>query len=316
MSSSRRDTDSPLADPAYVPPPPDNLPALRHIADSIHVPFAFSHVTAAHILAWPMPWRSDVTRDIHVISDSSLNQVRRPGFIGHRGLESREITFLHGLPVITPAHTWTDLGELVGLGRPFGLDDIIAAGDQALNSGCTHEQLRSTVESRVRPRGKRTLIPAIPVCARGAESRPETFWRLAIRRARLPSPVLNRNVYDANSDFLFRPDASWPAKKVATEYQGKEWHDDPASHEADGRRMAMAKRHGWTVLEVRSEHLWQKASRDAALRQLADALDFPQSRLDLAMAEPQFFSAESAATLAENLERRLRRERARFAGGR
>ncbi len=316
MTRSRRSTDSPLAAPTYRPPPPDNLPALRHIVQSIHVPFAFSHVTAAQILGWPVPWRAEVTRDVHVISDSSLNQVRRPGFVGHRGLESRAVTWRHGLPVVTPEHTWADLGEMVGPGRCFTLDDIIAFGDQALNSGCTHDLLRSIVESRVRPRGKRTLLPGLPWCAWGAESRPETFWRLAVRRAGIPDPVLNRNVYDAHSTFLFRPDLSWPAKRVATEYQGEEWHDDPESHAADGLRMAVAEAHGWTLLEVRAEHIWEKPARDVALRQLADALDFPPGRLDLAMAEPALFSAEAAATLAENLARRLRRERARLGAGR
>ena len=305
------DTDSPLASPTYEPPPPDNVDALREVARSIRWPFAFSHSTAAQLLGWPVPWSLRAVGDVHIMTETAAGRIRSPGFVGHRGLELREVVLLHDLPVISPAHTWADLGELVGRGLPYSFEDLIGAGDQALNAGCTRAQLRAVVESRVRPRGKRTLLPALGWIRPGSESMLETRWRLCCHRAGLPLPALNVMVYDARGHFLFRPDQTWRAKRVAVECQGSEFHDTPDAVAFDAARFARGERSGWQFFEIRSKQVWEEDERGRALRALADELDFPQQRLDLVAAEPQSHSPEAAATLAENLERRRRRSRAR-----
>jgi len=303
-------TDSPLAHPRHRPPAPKNLEALTAVARSIDVPFAFSHSTAAEIAGWPTPWAARVVGDLHVITETRAGHLKRTGFIGHRGLESRAVVLRHGLPIVAPAHTWADLGELVGRGLPYTFEDIIGAGDQALNAGCTKEQLRLIVESRIRPRGKRTLLPALPWMRRGSESMLETGTRLVVHRGGVPSASLNQNVYDSKGNFLFRPDLAWRAKRVAVECQGTEYHDTPDAVASDTRRFEVGKRHGWTFLEVRSDQIWDRDLRNEFLSALADALGFPAHRLDLPAAEPQRHSPEAAATLLENLERRRRRGRA------
>ena len=116
-------TDSPLAHPRHRPPAPKNLEALTAVARSIDVPFAFSHSTAAEIAGWPTPWAARVVGDLHVITETRAGHLKRTGFIGHRGLESRAVVLRHGLPIVAPAHTWADLGELVGRGLPYTFED-------------------------------------------------------------------------------------------------------------------------------------------------------------------------------------------------
>ncbi len=299
-------TDSPLTKPGFSPPPPDDLGILQQIAASISMPFAFSHCTAARILGWPVPWVAQVSGDVHVMTRTPDGQIRTTGFVGHRGLESRDVSILHDLPVVAPAHTWVDLGELVGPGLPYFFEDIIGSGDQALNRGCTKAELRALVESRNRPRGKRTLLPALVWMRKGSESMLETQWRLCCQRARLPQADLNRNRYAPGGRFLFRPDLSWLAKRIALECQGAQFHDTPEAAAADGERMRRGSADRWTFHEVRSQQLWDKSARDTALMELADSLEFPARRLDLVGAEPMPYSPEAAETLRENLRRRNR----------
>lgn len=311
MTTNLEFTDSPRARADFQPPPPANLAALQEIAGLIQVPFAFSHSTAADLLDWPTPWAARVTGDIHVITQTSTGQIRGYGVVGHRGLESRVVTLRHGLPVTAPADTWVDLGECVGQGLPYGFEDVIGSGDQALNAGCTKEELRAVVENRVRPRGKRTLLPALVWMRRGSESMLETQWRLCCHRAGLPLPALNVRIYDAAGHFLFRPDLSWRPRRLAVECQGAEFHNNPEAVDADAGRFVLGKRNEWTFLEIRSAQIWDRQERNAALVALARELRFPEHRLDLAAAVPRFHSAEAAATLFENLERRRRRLQAK-----
>ena len=50
---------------------------------------------------------------------------RRPGFVGHRGLEHRSTELLRGHPTTTAACTWADLASLPGL----SVTDLVIAGD-------------------------------------------------------------------------------------------------------------------------------------------------------------------------------------------
>ena len=95
--------------------------------------FAFSHVTAAQLLGMPLSYATEEDVRVHIITPTDANRVRRSLVCGHRGLETREVVTVHGFPVVCGADTWADLGELVGPGKPVGLDDLIVAGDAAAN---------------------------------------------------------------------------------------------------------------------------------------------------------------------------------------
>ncbi|RKT78835.1 hypothetical protein DFJ68_2289 [Terracoccus luteus] len=309
------DTDSPSVGRA-----PTLEPAVRDrflaIGATIPGRYAFSHATAALLLGWPLPWPAEVTGDVHVITPTRDNRVRRRGVVGHRGLELRRVVEVEGVPVVAAGHTWADLGELSVSGGTFALHSLVAAADQALNQGCTRSELDGILAGRGAARGVRNLRPALRWARRGSESAGETQFRLVMHRAGLPLPSLNKNVFDADGRWLFRPDMSWRARRVAVEYQGAVWHDFPEAVKADHARFDRAETHGWAMFAVRSAHVWSKPERDEALTEIAEAVGFPPDRLDLDAAEPRRFSAAYADTLMENLERRRRRHLAQWAASR
>lgn len=307
--SWRDETDSPLG---LGSPPcrPDLMHQLRLIAATLPPGVAFSHATAASIFGWPIPWRAEVCGDVHVMSTAQRGAIRRYGIVGHTGLDSRAVIEVDGLPVVSRAHTWVDLGELSVLGGSYTIEDLVIAGDQALKDGCTRAQLCGIVHQRTSPRGKRNLVPALYLIRRGSESGGETRWRLVLYRVGLPEPLLNINVFDHAGTFLLRTDLGWRAKRVGSEYQGAAWHDNPAAIAADSVRFGRGERGGWRLFEARSPHIWVPEHRDAAVLELADALQFPAHRLDLAAGEPTLFSSHFAQTMIENRERTRRRQRA------
>lgn len=304
------DTDSPLVNPN--PRPLSVEVRQRHVAILRSLPpgSAFSHATAAGLLGWPTPWFARVTGDIHIIRPTSSGRIRRPGIIGHVGLETRQLIDIEGMPVVAPADTWVDLGALTTPGHPYQIGDLIACGDQALNYLVTPEELGGIIEQRGYVRGKRNLLPALGYLRAGSESGPESRWRLIMACAGLPEPRLNKTIFDAHGTFFARPDYRWDAAHVAGEFQGEEWHDTPGAVAADTSRFTAGKHMGWHFIEVRRQHINERAARDEKLVEFAEALAFPVSRLDFDAAEPRRFSAHFLATLLENRERTRRRQRA------
>jgi hypothetical protein len=123
--------------------------------------FAFSHVTAALLWGLPLSYAVEEDERLHVIRCSGEAAIRRPGVAGHRGLEARQVREIDGLPVVGLADTWVDFGELIGPGRPVGLDDLIILGDAIATRLGSVKPLGDVLEARVRPRGKLTLLEAL-----------------------------------------------------------------------------------------------------------------------------------------------------------
>jgi hypothetical protein len=115
---------------------------------------AFSHLTAAALLGLPLPSGLEgIARNgpLHVMSPTADGQTRRAGCTGHRGLESRQTSTVHGVRVVEAADTWCDLGEL---GRRLSVDDLVVLGDAVVakvSSGVADAQwmLRRPLEARV-----------------------------------------------------------------------------------------------------------------------------------------------------------------------
>jgi hypothetical protein len=252
--------------------------------------FAFSHVTAAQLLGIPLPYAVEDDLRIHIVTPTAANRVRRPEVWGHRGLESREVVQVEGLPVVAPADTWADLGEFVGPGRPVGLDDLIVAGDAVANLLGGTEPLRRAVERRVRPRGKVTLTYAIPRIRVGSWSPMETRSRLMVMRAGLPEPLLNEDVVSHSGVWLGCGDLVWLEQRVVGEYQGVEFHSRLMDQRHDGVRLRDIERGDWVVVEILAPDVFDPQCRAAKLREFAGHLGVNPHVLDIMGAEPQFLA--------------------------
>lgn len=267
--------------------------------------FAFSHPTAARLHGLPMSPAMEDDERLHVMRDARDGAVRRVGIIGHRGLWAREVVEVSGAETIGLADTWVDMGELVRVGSPVGLDDLIVMGDAIANRLGSVEPLRAALSARQRPRGKLTLLEALEEIRVGAESPGETRTRLVLVRAGLPEPELNRAVITEDGTWLGRPDLRWSGQRVILEYQGREFHDSDEQRAADGVRFAGFEDDGWTVVPVWNDDVNSVATRIALVRRVADLLGVSHDALDLAACHPRFFSRRMLQ-LAEIRARRLR----------
>ena len=262
----------------------------RAFAAAAPTEFAFSHVTAAQLLGIPLPYAVEAECLVHIVTPTSANRIRRAEVQGHRGLESREVVEVHGLPVVAPADTWADLGEYVGPGKPVGLDDLIVAGDAVVNTLGGTEPLRRAVERRVRPRGKVTLTYAIPRIRVGSWSPMETRARLMVVRAGLPEPVLNHDVVSRSGEWLGCGDLVWREQRVVGEFQGVEFHTRSLDRRHDGVRRERIEHGDWIVVEIAAEDVFDTHCRALKLRELGGHLGVNPHVLDVFGSGPQFLA--------------------------
>lgn len=83
--------------------------------------------------------------------------------------------------------------------------------------------------------------------ADGVRSAAEGILRGLIRKARLPEPLYNPDLF-IGKEFLARPDAWWPGAGVAVEVDSREWHLSPADWAATMARHSRMSAQGIVVL--------------------------------------------------------------------
>jgi hypothetical protein len=274
---------------------------------------AFSHVTAARLLGLPLSYAVEADTRLHAIRPIAHAQTRIEGVVGHRFHHPRDMVSVRGMPVVAPADTWVDMGELVGRGRPVGLDDLIVLGDACASRLGAVEPLRAALGRRVRPRGKRTLVEALGFIRFGSASPMESVVRIMFVRAGLPEPLLNEPIHasDGSGRLLGFGDLVWkidrPGKmplKVIGEYQGEEFHSSDDQREHDENRRKAFERDGWTVQEIWKSDVTGNLPRRALVERVAWSLRVPTDDLRLSEIGPRFFS-QHAIELA--IQRGMRR---------
>lgn len=158
-----------------------------------------------------------------------------------------------GIPVTDPASTWASLGEL-------SVDQLVIAGDYFVrkyrqgvgrrDAGrqplCRLDELAAAL-SRGRWDGMPGLRRALPLIREDSWSPQETATRVALVRAGLPEPDLNRDVFDARGSFLGCLDLVWPRWKVAVEYHGQQ---HAITYASDIERVERLRAAGWVVIQV------------------------------------------------------------------
>lgn len=253
--------------------------------------YAFSHLTAVELHGLPMSAAMSADTALHVVRPSDGGPVRRVGGSGHRGLELRDVGDVQGLPVVGLVDTWVDMGELIGPGKPVGLDDLIIMGDAIATLLGSVEPLRERLHGRVRPRGKLTLLEALEWIRVGSESPGETRTRLVLVRAGLPEPILNEPIRTRSGKWVGRPDMKYRKPvRVALEYQGREFHDGSEERQNDEVRHDGFRDEGYKVVPVWDTDVNTDDGRIALVLKVADHLRFPKERLALGECGPRFFS--------------------------
>ncbi|TFV50482.1 DUF559 domain-containing protein [Blastococcus sp. TF02A_35] len=185
--------------------------------------------------------------------------------VTRRTLLGDDVTRHLGVPVTTPLPAALDLARI----EPG--DEAVVAVDQFLRAGLvTLPGLRTAAGTLVGP-GCRQVRRAVERADGLAESPQETRLRLLLHASRLPRPVAQHTVLDADGRFVARVDFAWPEAKVAVEYEGV-WHGRPQQVARDRRRLNALTAAGWTVVFVTAADLHDRA---ALIGRLASALGLP-----------------------------------------
>ena len=275
---------------------------LRERARAAHLAMcgdaAFSHVTGARLLVLPLPPRALQQRRLDVCTRTDVGQRRRDGWVGRRGLETRQVVVVDGLRVVDLVDTWIDLAALtVGRHPTMTRVDLVVVGDEVLNRllcfanaaqltprrkpyldaalvAAAYREIDAAIARRIRPRGKRNLLWARERIRPGVRSPKETEARLVVVEAGLPEPLINHDITAPDgSGWLGEGDLVWRARDgwVVVEYQGAH-HADRRQASADELRQRILEDNGCAVFPMWAEDLDPGARQRAFLARVAAAL--------------------------------------------
>lgn len=193
------------------------------------------------------PGELDVPLPLEVVVRTGTTPLRRAGVRAYEAsLPEDDIAVAHGVPVTTPLRTACDLARYV---RPF-----VALGclDAIARIGLCHP---AEMLSRLRDwSGERNVARArrlVRLCDPRSESPGESWTRLRIIDAGFPAPETQVWIRDHEGTGVYRLDLGWSKRRIAIEYDGREFHSRPEHIEHDRRRREdLARRFDWHVVGV------------------------------------------------------------------
>jgi hypothetical protein len=183
-----------------------------------------------------------------------------------RDIVPRPVVTIGGLRLTDPLQTALDLARWSS-----DLVDAVVALDALLEARTvTPIELEAAEAMLSGARGARQARRAIELSQLGVlspwESRLRLFWVLELE---LPTPLVNRPVFDLSGRFLGVPDLLDEASGLAMEYDGTAWrsdlkpsgHRDPDQHREDNVREELLERSGLIVLRADKVDLTRERRR-------------------------------------------------------
>lgn len=169
-----------------------------------------------------------------------------------------------GVRVTTPLRTAADLGCRLWAPHALGAMDALMR-----THGFTRRDLQVLLRRYRRRRGVVQLRRLVPLVDSRSESQPESWVRWFIVEDGLPCP--EPQVWVRLGGERVRLDLAYPRARILVEYDGEEFHTDPADKEHDEARREALRRAGWIVIVV-TRHELDAVGRDGWLRELRVAL--------------------------------------------
>ncbi len=159
-------------------------------------------------------------------------------------LADDEIVYVAGLPVTSLARTAFDLPRQVPLGEGVArLDALMRA------TTFSAEDVLLLAKRYEGARGLQRLRKALPLVDAGAASPKETWLRLLIVGAGLPTPETQLPVVSHYRTVALL-DMGWKRFKVAVEYDGDQHRTSRRQYVRDIRRIQALEACGWIVVRV------------------------------------------------------------------
>lgn len=216
--------------------------AVAHVRPDLVV----SHWTAVALLELPLP-PGRALGDLDLTAGPGTWPARRIGTRGHTSRTAVPTVRRRGLQVTAPLQTWLDLAR-----DGASVIELVVVGDAILGAGmATVAELAAGVCASPTRRGVRAARAALVLLDGRSESPLESWLRVLLRLAGLPTPVV-QHVITHDGVFVARVDLAWPDQRLVVEYDGGH-HLERRQHVADLRRREALGRAGWTVLVFMAE---------------------------------------------------------------
>lgn len=208
-----------------------------------------SHHTAARLWGGVAPESGEVHLTV-------LGHVRQKttGIRPHRAKTLPQAVLRHGLRVTSPEQTWLDMAACCDLVQ------LVALGDSLVRAkATTRARLVATVPVGD---GKRTRLArrAARLVRDRVDSPMETRLRLLFVLAGLPEPVVNFEVQDDEGRVRYRIDLSFPERRLAFEFEGRQHAEVVDQWERDIVRREELEAEGWRFVLVTSAQLYSAPS--------------------------------------------------------
>ena len=239
-----------------------DTPLIRLAAAMLRVPHAFAtDLSAAQVLGVPVP--DDPATYIGIRRGTP--RIRTTGIRVREYVDPPPVIINGGHAVSAAPHVFVQLAERLSF------LDLVVAGDAMVRAGhASLESLRETARSVPGRRGVRVRQASRSVRA-GVDSPMETRLRLLMVLAGLPEPDINRDVIGRHGGWLARPDLSYPAQKIAIEYDGDHHRLDRTQWQRDIMRRENLEADGWIVLVITAVDVFQRPA--PTLTRILSALD-------------------------------------------
>ncbi|MBW8483059.1 very short patch repair endonuclease [Actinomadura parmotrematis] len=231
---------------------PDSV-HLRADAASLLLPpeAAFCGLTAARLYGLTVPER-DMRTHVAVPSSAATFPRSKDPRVHRYTIPADQITVHEGRRLVGPARLFLELAAT--LPRL----DLLVAGDEILRRGLAErETIAAFLAGSHRRRGVQRARDALPLLDARADSPPETRLRILLTDHGLPRPMVNEDVLNGWGVWLARPDLSYPALKIAIQYEGRHHQQDPQQYAYDIERDARLIDAGWIVIRVDADALFR-----------------------------------------------------------
>lgn len=204
-----------------------------------------SHASAARVYDLPIP----TSADEHVSVRRAGLRRRHRGVRAHVG-RSTVVRVVDGVPVSEPRMLFVEMAE------SLSLVDLVVLGDamvrRRLVSPGDLVRFCADADHKAAARARRAAAYARP----DVDSPMETRLRMLLVLAGLPEPRVNLTVRDEVGEVVRKYDLSYPAIRVAVEYNGKVHVLVPGAWEADLSRRDAIDDSEWRLLPVVSSGIY------------------------------------------------------------
>jgi hypothetical protein len=196
-------------------------PATRHLLEigaavqQLGPGAVVSHASAAVLHGLPL-WATPLER-VHVTRNRRSGGRRSRHLHLHAAmLEPDEVVLVRGSPVTSVARTIADLA------RELPFEPALVPADAALfRALVTPAELHEAVERSSNRRGNTAARRVAAFADGGGQSPGETRSRVALLRAGLPPPRLQREVFSRSGQLIGRVDFDWDAYSTVGEFDGE-----------------------------------------------------------------------------------------------